>query len=134
MRFRKLSAGIYSWGGPVFDASDHTHSLLLLSGFAVFFCCLAESQNIMALLWRQLKAVQVFGANTDVGKTIFTTLLCQTAKQHWRDDNVTFVKPVSTGSDLEADEAYVSITLNKLKGYKLSRWQPYSTLHIWRQL
>lgn len=69
----------------------------------------------MALLWRHLKAVQVFGANTDVGKTIFTTLLCQTAKQHWRDDNVTFVKPVSTGSDVEADEAYVLMMANYWK-------------------
>ena len=61
----------------------------------------------MALLWRHLRSVQVFGANTDVGKTIFTTLLCQTAKNEYKGENVTFVKPVSTGDESDADQRCV---------------------------
>ncbi|RBA18480.1 adenosylmethionine-8-amino-7-oxononanoate aminotransferase [Fusarium proliferatum] len=35
---------------------------------------------VPALLWRSLRAHQVYGANTDVGKTIFTTILCNSAR------------------------------------------------------
>lgn len=59
---------------------------------------------VASLLWRSLRVYQVFGANTDVGKTIFTTLLARTAKKLWKDESVTFLKPVSTGAEDEADE------------------------------
>lgn len=59
---------------------------------------------IGSLLWRSQKVYQVFGANTDVGKTIFTTLLCKGARRLWRDKPVTFLKPVSTGPAQEADD------------------------------
>ncbi|VZI09852.1 unnamed protein product [Fusarium fujikuroi] len=35
---------------------------------------------VPALLWRSLRAHQVYGANTDVGKTIFSTILCNSAR------------------------------------------------------
>jgi len=57
-----------------------------------------------ALLWRSLKAYQVFGANTDVGKTIFTALLCNASRRFRSDEQISFLKPVSTGSVDEADE------------------------------
>ena len=57
-----------------------------------------------ALLWRSLRAYQVYGANTDVGKTILTTLLCNTAKEHWPQEKVAYLKPVSTGPASEADD------------------------------
>lgn len=59
---------------------------------------------INSLLWRTQRAYQVFGANTDVGKTIFTTLLCKGARSLRPDQPVTFLKPVSTGSLEEADD------------------------------
>ncbi|KAK8930101.1 Bifunctional dethiobiotin synthetase/7,8-diamino-pelargonic acid aminotransferase, mitochondrial [Metarhizium anisopliae] len=59
---------------------------------------------LASLLWRSLRVYQVFGANTDVGKTIFATLLARTAKKLWKDENVAFLKPVSTGPDDEADD------------------------------
>ena len=59
---------------------------------------------LASLLWRSLRAYQVFGANTDVGKTVFTTLLGRTAKKLWQDERVTFLKPVSTGPADEADD------------------------------
>ncbi|GJN83981.1 hypothetical protein PLIIFM63780_007532 [Purpureocillium lilacinum] len=61
---------------------------------------------LASLLWRSLRVYQVFGANTDVGKTVFTTLLGRTARRRWNDERVTFLKPVSTGSADEADDKY----------------------------
>lgn len=57
-----------------------------------------------ALLWRSLRVYQVYGANTGVGKTIFTTLLCNAAKEHWQQERVAYLKPVSTGPSSEADD------------------------------
>ncbi|KAI7770167.1 hypothetical protein LZL87_002538 [Fusarium oxysporum] len=60
---------------------------------------------VPALLWRSLRAHQVYGANTDVGKTIFSTILCNSAVK--RGDKTWFLKPVSTGAADEADGWYV---------------------------
>lgn len=66
---------------------------------------------LASLLWRSLKVCQVFGANTDVGKTIFTTFLARSAKAQWKNENVTFLKPVSTGPADEADHRCESLHL-----------------------
>ncbi|OMP84286.1 Bifunctional dethiobiotin synthetase/7,8-diamino-pelargonic acid aminotransferase, mitochondrial [Diplodia seriata] len=57
------------------------------------------------LLWRSLRPYQIWGANTDVGKTVFATILGAAVKsdRRWRDDTLTYLKPVSTGSADEAD-------------------------------
>jgi dethiobiotin synthetase/adenosylmethionine--8-amino-7-oxononanoate aminotransferase len=57
-----------------------------------------------SLLWRTLRTYQIYGANTDVGKTIFSTLLCKAARRHWRNEDTVFLKPVSTGPADEADD------------------------------
>ncbi|KAL2889092.1 dethiobiotin synthetase [Ceratocystis lukuohia] len=57
-----------------------------------------------ALLWRSLRTHQIYGANTEVGKTIFTTTLSKTAQILWPRENVAYLKPVSTGPLDEADE------------------------------
>lgn len=57
-----------------------------------------------SLLWRSLRAYQVYGANTEVGKTVFTTTLCKAARRLWQTENTTFLKPVSTGAAEEADD------------------------------
>ncbi|POR39151.1 Bifunctional dethiobiotin synthetase/7,8-diamino-pelargonic acid aminotransferase, mitochondrial [Tolypocladium paradoxum] len=62
---------------------------------------------LASLLWRSLRAYQVFGANTDVGKTVFTTLLGRTARKLWSDERVAFLKPVSTGPASEADDRHI---------------------------
>lgn len=61
-------------------------------------------------LWQNLIAVQVYGANTGVGKTVFSTLLGahflrRSGRTKW---NLHYVKPVSTGPKDEADDAYVN--------------------------
>ncbi|KAF5020011.1 hypothetical protein F66182_7976 [Fusarium sp. NRRL 66182] len=57
---------------------------------------------VPALLWRSLRVHHVYGANTDVGKTIFSTILCNSAAKHW-GEKTWFLKPVSTGAPQEAD-------------------------------
>ncbi|USP78500.1 uncharacterized protein yc1106_05774 [Curvularia clavata] len=69
-------------------------------------------------LWKKLVAVQVYGANTGVGKTVFSTLLGahfarRADKTRWR---VKYIKPVSTGPPDEADDSYVQ----KYSGRKVS--------------
>ncbi|KAF2703196.1 PLP-dependent transferase [Pleomassaria siparia CBS 279.74] len=60
-------------------------------------------------LWQNLIAVQVYGANTGVGKTVVSTLLGhhfarRKGNTRWL---VRYIKPVSTGPSDEADEKYV---------------------------
>jgi len=55
-------------------------------------------------LFRNLRVHQIFGANTDVGKTILTTALVGASAK--RGKNVFYLKPVSTGPLGEADDLY----------------------------
>lgn len=82
---------------------------------------MASSRAITSLLWRSQRIYQVFGANTDVGKTIFTTLLCKAARTLWANETVTFLKPVSTGPDDEADDRCKSLPLFFDLDYSMSR-------------
>ncbi|OTA98657.1 hypothetical protein M426DRAFT_104409 [Hypoxylon sp. CI-4A] len=77
------------------------------------------------LLWRSFRVFQVYGANTDVGKTIFTTILCRAANDGWKKEQTTFLKPVSTGPDDEADDRHLQkyapgVSRNTLIQYDLA--------------
>lgn len=59
------------------------------------------------MLFSHLRIHQIFGANTDVGKTIFSTVLSlATAIQNRR---VFYLKPVSTGAAEDADDGSVHL-------------------------
>ncbi|KAG6853202.1 hypothetical protein C0991_006151 [Blastosporella zonata] len=58
----------------------------------------------MSLLFRHLRVHHVFGANTDVGKTILTTALVR-ASAH--NNPVFYLKPVSTGHPQDADTSHI---------------------------
>ncbi|KAL8376497.1 hypothetical protein RB595_007540 [Gaeumannomyces hyphopodioides] len=62
-----------------------------------------------SLLWRNLRIYQVYGANTDVGKTVLATLLCRAARALYSGEKTSFLKPVSTGPDDEADAHHVAL-------------------------
>ncbi|KAI0394402.1 bifunctional dethiobiotin synthetase/adenosylmethionine-8-amino-7-oxononanoate aminotransferase [Xylariaceae sp. FL0594] len=62
---------------------------------------------IGSLLWRNLRIYKIYGANTDVGKTIFTTIFCNASKRLWKDEATAYLKPVSTGPDDEADDNHI---------------------------
>ncbi|KAJ5946157.1 hypothetical protein N7454_002996 [Penicillium verhagenii] len=56
-------------------------------------------------LWRTLRAHQVYGANTDVGKTIVSTVLCNAVQR--QKQQAAFLKPVSTGALDDADDRHM---------------------------
>ncbi|CAG7919586.1 unnamed protein product [Penicillium olsonii] len=58
-----------------------------------------------AALWRSLRAHQVYGANTDVGKTIISTVLCNAIQR--QNQQAAFLKPVSTGALDDADDRHL---------------------------
>jgi len=60
-------------------------------------------QRIGAALWPSLQVYQLYGANTNVGKTIVSTLLCN-ALLRSHETRVHYIKPVSTGPPDSADE------------------------------
>ncbi|KZT41301.1 PLP-dependent transferase [Sistotremastrum suecicum HHB10207 ss-3] len=68
----------------------------------------------MAQLFKHLKVHQIFGANTDVGKTILTTGLLRASASRKR--RVFYLKPVSTGPLEEADDRFVRRHLKDLAG------------------
>lgn len=57
-----------------------------------------------ASLYQKFLVYQVFGANTNVGKTIFSTIVCNAAKRRNQAGAVWYLKPVSTGPKNEADK------------------------------
>lgn len=59
-------------------------------------------------LYRALRAYQIYGANTDVGKTIASTILCKGNLVHRPTENVSYLKAVSTGPLEEADDRHVA--------------------------
>lgn len=59
--------------------------------------------KVPAGLWTKYIAVQIYGANTNVGKTVFSTLLGKrfVKYKNWR---VQYIKPVSTGPQIDRDD------------------------------
>lgn len=74
--------------------------------------CQEQTIAIMAQrassLWRHLPIYQIYGANTDVGKTIFTTVLCNALLKRNPTESVHYLKPVSTGPLASADDRHIS--------------------------
>lgn len=60
-------------------------------------------------LWRSLHAYQVFGANTNIGKTVLSTVLLTASQAQYPERNHWYLKPVSTGPDVDADDRYASL-------------------------
>ncbi|KAI0366307.1 onanonoxo-7-onima-8-eninoihtemlysoneda [Pilatotrama ljubarskyi] len=56
----------------------------------------------MSLLFKNLRIHQIFGANTDVGKTVLTSALVRASAAS--DQSVYYLKPVSTGPMSDADD------------------------------
>ncbi|KAK7697920.1 hypothetical protein SLS57_012536 [Botryosphaeria dothidea] len=67
------------------------------------------------LLWRSRRVHQIWGANTDVGKTVVSTSLCLAARAWWKFEHTAYLKPVSTGPLEEADHAHVLSYLRRRK-------------------
>jgi hypothetical protein len=87
-------------------------------GFDILYCLLLAVLPVISspplhllggrfvgMLWRDLRAWQVYGANTDVGKTIVSTIICRALQRPASPPNgLLYLKPVSTGPQAEADD------------------------------
>ncbi|KAK9360746.1 pyridoxal phosphate-dependent transferase [Lipomyces starkeyi] len=62
---------------------------------------------IRSALWKSLHSYQVYGANTNVGKTIISTAICNSLRRKYPDQKLWYLKPVSTGPLAEADDCHV---------------------------
>ncbi len=63
---------------------------------------------VVEMLWRDLKLLQIYGANTNVGKTIVSTVLSKALQRRVPDGGLLYLKPVSTGPLEEADDRHIS--------------------------
>ncbi|KAH7348727.1 onanonoxo-7-onima-8-eninoihtemlysoneda [Rhexocercosporidium sp. MPI-PUGE-AT-0058] len=59
-------------------------------------------------LWRSLRAYQIYGANTNVGKTIMSTIICKAFARKFPNETTWYLKPVSTGPLDEADDRHLT--------------------------
>lgn len=59
------------------------------------------SGQVGALLYPSLRALQIYGANTAVGKSVFSSILCAAFAPK---NGVYYIKPVSTGPLTEGDD------------------------------
>ncbi|PGH35597.1 dethiobiotin synthase [[Emmonsia] crescens] len=64
--------------------------------------------RVGAFLSKHFQAYQVYGANTSVGKTIFSSLLYKAHVVSKPKVNHWYLKPVSTGPDYERDDRHIS--------------------------
>ncbi|KAK9235445.1 pyridoxal phosphate-dependent transferase [Lipomyces kononenkoae] len=62
---------------------------------------------IRSVLWKNLNCYHVYGANTNVGKTIVSTAICRSLRRKFPDSKIWYLKPVSTGPLVEADDRHV---------------------------
>ncbi|KIX93867.1 uncharacterized protein Z520_10492 [Fonsecaea multimorphosa CBS 102226] len=84
------------------------------------------------MLWRDLKAWQVFGANTNVGKTIVSTLLCRALQTP--DQRVLYLKPVSTGPRDEEDVGHIDTFVPGTVSKNISQFSRPLSPHLAAQL
>ncbi|EQC40531.1 hypothetical protein SDRG_02421 [Saprolegnia diclina VS20] len=78
--------------------------------------------------------VQVFGANTDVGKTVVAAGLCRAALQSSSSATVGYVKPLQTGGDSMLDAGFLSRHTNdaekRLTSHTLFSWETAVSPHL----
>ncbi|GAM83296.1 hypothetical protein ANO11243_012830 [Dothideomycetidae sp. 11243] len=72
-------------------------------------------KQIGSLLWDNVRPVQIFGSNTGVGKTVVSTVLLRSATLS--RGKPFYIKPVSTGSDLDDDSKSGANHCSHIKKY-----------------
>ncbi|OCF35322.1 dethiobiotin synthase [Kwoniella heveanensis CBS 569] len=96
----------------------------------------------MPLLFPNFRIHQVFGANTDVGKTLLTTALVRaTASRYAASSNeqkqgkkVFYLKPVSTGPDEESDVRHTKPYSSLIETHNLYQYREPMSPHLAAQL
>jgi Cdc6-like AAA superfamily ATPase len=82
----------------------------------------SNMRQVGSALWPRLRAVQVYGANTGVGKTVVSTLLCKALRKRLPDYNVHYLKPISTGPLDDQDNRYAHLN-NQVQDRLLSSFE-----------
>lgn len=81
------------------------------------------------LLWPALRALQIWGANTDVGKTVLSTIICVGAAHRRPREGVYYLKPVSTGPGSDSDARHVRSAYSRLHSNAIkARWFDSQTI------
>ncbi|CAK4749557.1 hypothetical protein LEN26_011750 [Aphanomyces euteiches] len=98
-----------------------------------------SSQSIpnAAPLSLKLPVVQVFGSNTDVGKTLVSTGLCRAAVKSSATSNVGYIKPLQTGGDSMMDARFLRSHVedaSRLTCQTLFSWETPVSPHLAAQL
>ncbi|KAI1621441.1 adenosylmethionine-8-amino-7-oxononanoate aminotransferase [Exophiala viscosa] len=86
------------------------------------------------MLWRDLKVWQVYGANTDVGKTIVSTILCRALQRRASPNGLLYLKPVSTGPQAEADDRHIRHHVPGIVSQCISQFSKPLSPHLAAQL
>lgn len=83
-------------------------------------------------LWNSLRAFQLFGANTNVGKTIVSTALLKAimAKNKVAPESACYIKPVSTGNIMEADTMHIQKYANGIDATCLYQFNDPVSPHL----
>lgn len=103
-----------------------------------------SSVEAMAHLFRGGRVHQIFGADTDVGKTIFSTALALASAAcpldgsapalsldaHAAGEAVAYLKPVSTGAASEADEGHLRTFAPHVKAHTLVQFRDPVSPHV----
>jgi hypothetical protein len=91
-----------TWGARASKSSPDEESPNRWGDSAISAPCCDSLEILMSLLFKNLRVHQVFGANTDVGKTILTSGLVRASAV--KESKVFYLKPVSTGPMQDADD------------------------------
>lgn len=84
----------------------------------------------MSSLWRNLRSYQIYGANTNVGKTIMSTILLKAHARKFPSEETWYLKPVSTGPLDEADDRHISQFAPKVQTRCLYQFDEAVSPHI----
>ncbi|KAK3669415.1 hypothetical protein LTR78_010720 [Recurvomyces mirabilis] len=82
-------------------------------------------RQVGSVLWPKLRVLQVYGANTGIGKTIFSSILCRAFRRRFK--KVHYLKPVSTGPQEEADDRAQPCSDRDIQAAVYDELRSYST-------
>ncbi|KAI7063351.1 hypothetical protein KC319_g21424, partial [Hortaea werneckii] len=85
-------------------------------------------RQVGSALWPKLRALQVYGANTGVGKTIFSSILCRALQKRFPKTH--YIKPISTGPQDEADDGHLSTLSQNIRAKCLYQFAEPVSPHI----
>lgn len=81
-------------------------------------------------LWRFLKSYQIYGANTNVGKTVISTILCKALNNKFPTEQTWYLKPISTGPDDQADDLHIKVFSSRTRTKCLHKFEKAVSPHI----